>query len=192
MDPADLANKEAVQQIVNMYLDFFHREDGELNLDEGSIVELWNEACNDSGDMGVERMQTKTEEELCNLLSFHNGRPINWNSFRSVTNSATAWEELDEVARAKFETGGDDMQELSLLWHQLVGVASLAVKAWGTDTRHAPFGILLADEVGVGKTAQVMAFIALLQLVNQCEVNGQSRPPILGEYSIRPGRTRAH
>ncbi|KAM6488891.1 P-loop containing nucleoside triphosphate hydrolase protein [Amanita muscaria] len=188
MDPADLANKEAVQQIVNMYLDFFHREDGELNLDEGSIGELWNDACNDSGDMGVERMQTKTQEELCNLLSFQQGRPINWNSFRSVSNSRTAWEETDEVARAKFETGGDGMQELSLLWHQLVGVASLAVKAWGTDPRHAPFGILLADEVGVGKTAQVMAFIALLQLVNQCEVNGQSRPPILEYWPSFMGR----
>ncbi|KIL63772.1 hypothetical protein M378DRAFT_11866 [Amanita muscaria Koide BX008] len=188
MDPADLANKEAVQQIVNMYLDFFQREDGELNLEEGTAGELWTEACNDSGDMGVAHMQTKTQEELCNLLSFQKGRPINWNSFRSFSNSATAWEELDEVARAKFETGGDGMQELSLLWHQLVGVASLATKAWGPDARHAPFGILLADEVGVGKTAQVMAFIALLQLVHQCELNGQQRPPLLETWPSFMGK----
>ncbi|KAM6500021.1 hypothetical protein JOM56_003035, partial [Amanita muscaria] len=89
---------------------------------------------------------------------------------------------------AKFETGGDGMQELSLLWHQLVGVASLATKAWGPDARHAPFGILLADEVGVGKTAQVMAFIALLQLVHQCELNGQQRPPLLKTWPSFMGK----
>jgi hypothetical protein len=185
MDPADLADESAVQQIISLYMDFFQREDEELNLDGDTARELWNDACNDSGDMGVTDMKTKTEEELCSLLSFQYGRPVNWNAFCSESKAVTAWDQTDDAG--KFEKGGVGMTELRLLWHQLVGVAAMADKAWQTK---APFGILLADEVGVGKTAQVMAFISFLQLVHQCEVNGQPRPPLLGK-SHCPSRTVA-
>ncbi|KAM6488893.1 P-loop containing nucleoside triphosphate hydrolase protein [Amanita muscaria] len=183
MDPADLADESAVQQIISLYMDFFRREDEELTLDGDTARELWDDACNDSGDMGVTDMKMKTEEELCNLLSFQHGRPINWNAFCSESKAVTAWDQTDNAGN--FETGGVGMTELRLLWHQLVGVAAMADKAWQTK---APFGILLADEVGVGKTAQVMAFISFLQLVHQCEVNGQPRPPLLENRESFMGR----
>ena len=47
-------------------------------------------------------------------------------------------------------------------------------------------GILLADGVGVGKTAQVMGFIAFLQSVYHAQKLGGMPPPIIGE--VLPSR----
>ena len=181
MHPADLADKHAVRQIVNLYLDFFERDDGELHFEGEFAGQLWLDVCDDSGDLGVREMSKKSETELSTLLSFPNGRPLAWNNFSATDKSSTAWEETDSEMLKKYEVGGPGMGELHLLWHQLVGVASMAEKTWRENNSETSFGILLADEVGVGKTAQVMAFIAFLQFVQQSEVKGSSRPTILGK-----------
>ena len=81
-----------------------------------------------------------------------------------------------------FVDGGEGMQALGLLWHQLVGVASMANKVWSSECTDLAYGMLLADEVGVGKTAQVMGFIAFTQLVYQLEQQGKAHPPLLHKY----------
>ncbi|KAM6491331.1 P-loop containing nucleoside triphosphate hydrolase protein [Amanita muscaria] len=182
MHPADLADKESVRQIINLYLDFFQRDDGELHLEGETAGQLWLEACDQSGDLGVHDMSKKSEAELSTLLSFPNGRPLAWNNFSAEGKASTAWEETDADMIKRYEEGGSpDMKPLYLLWHQLVGVASMAEKTWRANNAETPFGILLADEVGVGKTAQVMAFIAFLQFVQQSEVKGSSRPTLLAD-----------
>jgi hypothetical protein len=191
MHPADLADVESVRQIINLYMDFFQRDDGELHLEGETAGQLWLESCDQSGDLGVHDMSKKSEAELSTLLSFPNGRPLAWNSFSAEGKASTAWEETDADMIKRYEEGGSpDMKPLYLLWHQLVGVASMAEKTWRASNAETPFGILLADEVGVGKTAQVMAFIAFLQFVQQSEVKGSSRPTLLREYTVPPGGTR--
>lgn len=55
------------------------------------------------------------------------------------------------------------MQPLSLLWHQRVGVAALADKMWlKKENLGGVPGVLVADEVGVGKTALMMGAIAMI------------------------------
>lgn len=87
--------------------------------------------------------------------------------------------------------GGPGFQEQRLLWHQLAGTTAMVGKMWTSEKapeRCVP-GTLLADGVGVGKTAQVMAVIAFTQavyLIERAVAKGSTtlkRPPIIGTSS---------
>ena len=69
-----------------MYLQYFSWPEMEINLDNIGAGNIWEDVIADLGDMGVEDMKTKTMDELCTLLDFQNGRPINWNHFQSQGN----------------------------------------------------------------------------------------------------------
>ncbi|KAG2034285.1 hypothetical protein BDR03DRAFT_1013621 [Suillus americanus] len=64
---------------------------------------------------------------------------------------------------SKFVQDNKDMEPLALLWHQRVGIAAIVDKIWSaTKTDERVPGILIADEVGIGKTALTMGFIAFI------------------------------
>ncbi|KAF4598990.1 hypothetical protein EYR40_006078 [Pleurotus pulmonarius] len=156
----------------------------------------------EEGDIGVEVMSKKTADELCTLLSFHGGRPGQWNAFLR-DDGATAWHlgltpsnpvvtrrgpsnTIINITLDMFKEGGYGFKPMSLLWHQLVGVAAIVSQMWyGQRVTSAPMsGVLLADGVGVGKTAQVMATIAFIQQVELIEqvaavAEKVNRPPII-------------
>jgi hypothetical protein len=71
------------------------------------------------------------------------------------------------------------MIAIELLWHQLCGVSEIVNRIWTAEQTPDVHGVLLADDVGVGKTAQVMASIAFIQLVFQSEAHKHLRPPII-------------
>jgi SNF2 family DNA or RNA helicase len=157
-------------------------------LDNEKGDELWE----NSDDIGVDTFRTYDEESLNRLLHFPDGRPALFNKFRSISRKC-AW---DKGAEKDFVEGNPDMQPLSLLWHQRVGIASIVEKIWTkTLTDNVP-GVLLADDVGVGKTAQVMGTIAFIidaywaqQLARglaascprELDINNVRKAPILGE-----------
>jgi len=178
---ADLAKPEEVLRIISLYADYFEREGGELSLDRGDAAGAWDVLVEDLGDMGVDEMKGKTIEELSNLLGFIGARPVNWNSFRDKDNLVSGWDkDASADVRQRLENGGPDTAPLQLLWHQLCGVAAIADRVWTEEKKPDVHGVLLADDVGVGKTAQVMAFIAFLQLVYQSEEEGGlTRPSII-------------
>ncbi|KAF8431211.1 hypothetical protein L210DRAFT_934667 [Boletus edulis BED1] len=63
----------------------------------------------------------------------------------------------------QFFSDNPDMKPLRLLWHQLVGVASIIDKIFVTKpVQIGPPGILVADAVGVGKTALTMGTLAFI------------------------------
>ncbi len=91
--------------------------------------------------------------------------------------------------RAGFQNGGPGFQEQRLLWHQLAGTCGILRGMWTSERGDRPPGTLLADGVGVGKTAQVMASIAFIQQVYLIETaieEGNTvlkRPPIISTSS---------
>lgn len=178
---ADLAKPEEVLQTISLYAQYFEREGGELSLERETASDTWDVLVEDLGDMGVDKMKGRTIDELSNLLGFAGARPVNWNNFRDKANLVSGWSKDCPVdVRQKLENGGPDMAALQLLWHQLCGVATIVDRVWTEEQRDGVHGVLLADDVGVGKTAQVMAFIAFLQLVYQSEEEGgQTRPSII-------------
>lgn len=112
-----------------------------------------------SDDLGVEGFSNMDDAQLNHLLQFPGGRPALFAEFRSQGGKC-AW---DKAVSSDFIKGNADMQPLSLLWHQRVGVAALADKMWlkKQNSGGVP-GVLVADEVGVGKTALMMGAIAMI------------------------------
>ncbi|KAG2136443.1 hypothetical protein DEU56DRAFT_756348 [Suillus clintonianus] len=112
-----------------------------------------------SNDLGVETYRNHTDAALNALLHFTGGRPPLFAPLRSIRRKC-AW---DAEAEEEFVKENEDMVPLSLLWHQRVGIASIVEKMWleHDDPEGVP-GMLVADDVGIGKTAMVMGTIAFL------------------------------
>jgi hypothetical protein len=112
-----------------------------------------------STDLGVDFSCNLDNQALNHILNFPDGKPALFASFRSISRKCS-WE-------AKFShlfvEENEDMLPLSLLWHQRAGIAAIIEKIWTkTEIPDGVPGVLIADEVGVGKTALVMGTIAFL------------------------------
>ncbi|KAG2136436.1 hypothetical protein DEU56DRAFT_756342 [Suillus clintonianus] len=113
----------------------------------------------DSNDLGVESFRNCNDAALNTQLRFPDGRPPLFAEFRSISRKC-AW---DDGAADEFVKDNPDMLPLSLLWHQRVGIASIIEKMWlDHEEPDGVPGMLIADEVGVGKTALVMGTIAFM------------------------------
>src|SRR6201999_4277321 len=117
-------------------------------------------------DRGVGRFKASSSEDLSILLGFPYNRPPSWAQVRHIDPIYNTWDHpqmFEEVY-----SGNNllpEFAEAALLWHQLVGIASMVDKIFfKSAVTHVP-GIILADAVGVGKTAQMMGLIAFLQFV---------------------------
>ena len=68
-----------------------------------------------------------------------------------------------------------------LRWVQWVGVHALASQFLASEPAQQPVGALLADEVGVGKTAQMFGLIAYFNYIAELKQSGKELPPLLSE-----------
>lgn len=159
---ASLAAAGDVEEIWALYLQLFETEAGQLEVprveddEDPSGREDWE---NTSEDLGVDGWREMDNETLNHLLQFPGGKPVLFAEFRSKS-GLCAWEEDMSM---KFVKENNDMEQLSLLWHQRVGVAAIVDKVWlSNETEGDVPGILIADEVGVGKTALTMGTIAFV------------------------------
>lgn len=147
----------------------------------------------DKNDMGVDRFNKRPIEELEMMLSYPNSRPAHWNTLRCSDAAITPW---DDGIDGRYNIEHEDIHELKLLWHQLVGTAAMVDRLWTAKQSWRPDvnlddpeegrvpGVLLADDVGIGKTSQIISLIAFLQQVYRIEADeGQKlpRPPLIGQ-----------
>lgn len=78
----------------------------------------------------------------------------------------------------------EDWEEVQADWHQLVGAITLIEHFFHKQATRAP-GMLLADEVGVGKTLQAVVFAAFLTWAVDTAAEGKlSSIPILSELPL--------
>lgn len=145
-------------------------------------------------NLGIGKYAEMDDGTLHKILNFPEGRPALFAKFRSKS-GLCAWDN-EEVA-AKFHEGNPDMQPLSLLWHQSAGMAALVSKVYtaqlsdaNDDSFPSVQGVLVADEVGLGKTALVMGFQDFLMgdhwvtaenAPSSMDTSNFKRAPILGE-----------
>ena len=135
----------------------------------------------DGHDMGVTAYKEKTYEELSMLLGFPEGRPPLFSKYRSKDTTINSWDDPEEES-PKWSQGGEGLSSLTLKWHQLCGVASMVEKTF-VQQKGGGTNICLADDVGLGKSAQIMAFIAFLITVWYSEQDpDRPRPPIVGAF----------
>ncbi|KAG2340580.1 hypothetical protein BDR05DRAFT_1002399 [Suillus weaverae] len=149
-----------VNQIWPAYVQLFRETPTEPeapNIESGdeSGADIWAA----SNDLGVSLFRHLDDAALNHMLHFPDGRPALFAEFRSISRKCS-W---DKGVSHLFVKENNDMLPLALLWHQHVGVASLVEKIWQpVECPHGMPGTLIADEVGVGKTALVMGTIAFI------------------------------
>ncbi|KDQ27172.1 hypothetical protein PLEOSDRAFT_168604 [Pleurotus ostreatus PC15] len=90
---------------------------------------------------------------------------VNTTTASSASPMPRATGQSTTALRAGFQNGGPGFQEQRLLWHQLAGTCGIVHGMWTSERGERLPGTLLADGVGVGKTAQVMASIVFIQQV---------------------------
>jgi hypothetical protein len=165
-----------------MYVQYFETADEDCD----AIFDFTNnsEICAWDGvtDLGVGEFLSRSTNELEALMCWPSSRPPLFANLRSKT-GRSEWAE-----KQHFSADDVDLEPLSLLWHQMCGVAAIISKVWTEEPGAVP-GVLLADAVGLGKTAQIIAVIAMIiqvwaAEVQQAEGKTAVRPPILGKRQI--------
>lgn len=139
--------------------------------DEALVVPVEFEA----GDLGVAKWAQWPIEDLLTHLGFLGGRPVLFAKWRSQRGEQKY---LDDVEKG-------DRAPVALLWHQAVAVAAMSEGFWTEKPlTHGLPGMLLADNVGLGKTVEIMALIAMIIQTRSAEQQkGGVRANIIGELS---------
>lgn len=126
-------------------------------------------------DLGVDKWAGTTPERLMTALGFLNGRPALFAPWKSKSG--------DHDAKSVEDIPADDREPLGLLWHQAVADAAMTECFWTeTPIPGGSSGVLLADNVGLGKTVEIMGLIAMIVQTRKSEQQvGGVRAPIIGE-----------
>ena len=182
-----LASEEAVQEIISVYHEHFQNASNAL--DDSPVIDI-NPVIQDpfgpaveGADPGAEVEAKMSHAELAKSLGFVQGLPLLFNDIRhrdglNMWNSPSAFL-VDDMDRLPSE-----VSLLKLNWHQLAGVHAI-IRACFTaeaDRDHCT-GMIVADEVGLGKTYQAATVIAFLSeaTIRQKKLKIS---PILSESSV--------
>lgn len=118
----------------------------------------------DRGDLGVALEAKKTYEELANAMGLDKfGRLAMFNRVRHV-HGYTAWTKVGQAIFRKYDQG-EGVGEFKLIrfhWHQLAGMHAVLRNIFAKEPRPHFAGVLIADEVGLGKTYLAIAVAVLV------------------------------
>lgn len=129
----------------------------------------------------AEELGKKTEQELLDLLGLHAERSIpgvaKWYSakpdFNSFSLERDKWKQAVADADNGLETSG--MKRFQILRHQLAGIARMLELAM------QGLPILLLDDVGLGKTIQLLMLVAMIAFYRDFKSRSGSFP---GKFSM--------
>ncbi|KAJ3560425.1 hypothetical protein NP233_g10845 [Leucocoprinus birnbaumii] len=174
---ATLATQEDVTDLWNLYHDYF-----EANVlgDEEQPLAALPTAMQElpAGDIGMEMEATMKFDTLAQRLGLYTGLPPVFNTHRHRS-GISPWDDANVFEQAPTPT---ELSPLSLHWHQLAGVHSIVRRCFVNEKDpHLCKGVLVADEVGLGKTTQAITFIAFLNQCIHSQDNNLPLPPILIE-----------
>lgn len=126
-------------------------------------------------DLGLEIEAHMNTDDISAALGFQSGRPFLFNPYKHSRGFST-W-----TNPGPFEDHDNpDLQPLSLHPHQLSGLHSIIRTSFSSSpASEGSAGKLIADEVGLGKTAIVIATIAFLSHMTTLQLGEKSLPPIL-------------
>ena len=171
-----LASQEEVKallvQLASHIEELHHMSTGgqiELDLDPEDLVD-WED--------GVEHWQKMTEQDLYDTLGFPDGKiPFLVTEIDvdvDIGVGAHVEEDAEDIAPPSklVET---EKQPFALKWHQLVGVTKLVQCALKSQP------VLLMDDVGLGKTLQVITFFAVIAYYRQFYSKSQRYPGLWSE-----------
>lgn len=118
---------------------------------------------------GVEHLRAKTPEDLYKMLGLEKHTiPF----FREEIETEPAGEE------GELESTATATEGLELRWHQLVGLTKMVERAMKSEP------VLLMDDVGLGKTIQVLALFAMLAYYRSIYAATGKYPGIWGKRRL--------
>lgn len=132
-------------------------------------------------DMGVERFASMSPESIRAELGWFNGFDApSFQPFRRI-DGTTAWSHPTEFANLDTTNPIPPTRfvQQRAKWVQLCGIASIIPLIFTEAKGPKPEGILLADEVGVGKTLHSAGVSAFINQIIQGRAAGIPDPPIL-------------
>lgn len=178
IDTFELASEEDLADIMRLYQEYFMPSEDD---DDDSPVLGHEDPINfnlqdvEDGDLGMEEESKLDPDTLAHRLGFLKKRlPPQFMGFRH--RSSTAWDNIDNFSDL------NSLQPLQLHWHQLSGVHSFARNTFTSkpsDTHCT--GMLICDEVGLGKTALTISIIAFLSQCVLLQEKKAELPPVLGK-----------
>lgn len=174
-----LATRQDIRELKMLYHEYF-QHDGDDDDDEPIITEsesLINLNDVEGGDLGVEEESSMPPDTLAYRLGFvRQSLPHQFNTERHPS-GVSLWQESSWKSAKQLE-------KVKLHWHQLAGVHSVIRNSFSSkeDSDDASLsGMLISDEVGLGKTALAITVIAFLNQVLSLMAKGERLPPILGK-----------
>jgi hypothetical protein len=155
-----LASEGDVADIFDLYTDCFNptpRDSSELTAQVPTID--FDFGTGPGGvDPGIGVEATLSPESLSKSLGFRDRIPILFNTHRHK-GGATQWDDRNAFHNV---SSSPDFAPNELHWHQLAGVHAILRRLLTKQASSLVPGILVADEVGLGKTLQSLATIAWL------------------------------
>jgi TATA-binding protein-associated factor len=175
-----LATEEDVSDVVNLYHEYFDQD--EVDEEEPPISDALPEKqkLNDcGGNFGMEEEAKMTPASLAISLGYRTGIPPSFNTVRDRS-GLSPWDNPDSFSHMNIDVLPDNLTKLRLHWHQLAGNHSVlrSVLSQVPDTSRV-LGILIADEVGLGKTAQAIAVMAFFMQAVFLQQTHRKLPRIL-------------
>ena len=153
-----LATEEDISDILNLYRACFDPSCGDTSVFEHQSVSYKYGGLAEDADLGVEVEAALSYDDLAHNLGFFNGSPLLFNAYRH-SGGLTPW---DNPAAFEGANQDDALVPLRLRWHQLAGVHAVLRRVFAAEPTPGDLGMLIADEVGLGKTLQSLAIVATL------------------------------
>ena len=176
-----LASQKDIVELLHIYAEYFTSDDD----DNGDSPPLASETnisfglgeAGDGRDLGMELEHQLGPDMLANRLGFLKHQlPHQFNQYRH--HSSTAW---DNPNLFNTKPVPNSLVHLKLHWHQLAGVHSVICNIFTvTVSSDHCIGMLICDEVRLGKTALAISTIAFLSQCILLQAEDVQLPPIIG------------
>lgn len=179
-----LATEEDVSDLLNLYHEYFNQdlEEEEEQPISDALPLTQKQKLNDcGGDFGMEEEAKTKGSTLAISLGYRGALPANFNPLRDRS-GLTPWDDPYPFSGLDLKALPENLSPIRLHWHQLAGTHSIvrSILSPESDSLRV-LGILIADEVGLGKTAQAISVIAFFMQAVFTQRSDCKLPRIMGK-----------
>jgi hypothetical protein len=181
---SELSTEEDIADVLLLYRDFSNQPNiaDAISLeDQQPSLGVQFGEYRDNSDPGVEIESSMSPTMLAKNLGFPRGLPLLFNRYRS-RDGLSPWDsDCAHLFDDDAAHNNEDMIPFVPHWHQLAGTHAIFRKVFSSkQNKDACTGMLIADDVGLGKTCQATMVIAALADAVQLQNNKETLPPLLG------------
>jgi SNF2 family DNA or RNA helicase len=185
LDVRALATKKDLEELGLIYREYFggNEQDQDCPPEEVSLPLELTDATSD--DVGMDMEMSMAPGLLAYRLSLRHETMLPYQFISTRCKKGyNPWDRPELFQPESLELN-PDLSELRLHWHQLAGLHSLARTVFSEEPKSGQCaGILLGDEVGLGKTAQALASIGWINQVILMQERKMGLPPVIGEFVV--------